>query len=145
MSIETVKTETADGEPIPTALIELQQIAVGLFLVWDTLEGAFFYQEIAEMAILMDWARKHKIGRAQAMELLEMTKDRLLKNPWFNYVHCRNYEKEGWGEVFMTRPRNNQDALKQIEDVMKNRPFGIEVEDPQEGKGKPVDDLGEPA
>jgi hypothetical protein len=122
MSIQ--KTMQIGGdEPYPQAVMELQQLALGLFLIWDVLGDNYTSHELVELAALADWARKHKVGRKTAIEALVAVKERYRDEPWAHYVHCRDFKDEGWANVICFTPNGNVDVLRQIRSVMDSQPF----------------------
>lgn len=110
-------------EPLPQALIELQQLALGMFLIWDVLEKHYSNQELTESAALADWSRKHKVSRTNAVQALLMVKERYMSEPWAHYIHCRDFKKEGWFNALLMTPDGNAHVLKQIKSILEGRPF----------------------
>jgi hypothetical protein len=115
-------------EPFPQALIELQQLALGTFLIWDVLEKDYSHQELVETAALADWARKYQVSRTDAVQMLVMVKEKYMSESWAHYIHCRDFKKEGWFNALLMTPEGNADVLKQIKGILEARPF-------PEGKG----------
>jgi hypothetical protein len=122
MSIQ--KTMQIGGdEPYPEAVLELQQLALGMFLIWDVLGDDYRSHELVEQATLADWARKHKVDRKTAIEALVAVKERYMDEPWAHYVHCRDFKDEGWANVICFTPKGNADVLEQIKTIAESRPF----------------------
>lgn len=121
MSFESM-VQTGDT-PMPECLIELQQLVIGFLLIYDALGNDYSTQGVVESSALCDWAAKYDITRDDAFELLDKAKDRLIKNPWVQYMASRDFEGEGWVTVFLMRPNGNKDILGQIAATLKLRPF----------------------
>lgn len=125
MSIQ--KTMQKGGEePLPQSILELQQLALGMFLIWDTLGNDYHSKETVERSLLSDWTWKHKIDKSTAIKLLVMAKERFGTEPWAHYMHCRNFNTEGWANMLLYAPNDNADVLEQIRQIMDSRPFGGE-------------------
>jgi hypothetical protein len=122
MSVQNTMQIGGD-EPYPQAILELQQIAIGMLLVWDALGEDYHHRETAEGSALFDWARKHKVSPKTAFEALVIVKQRLRDAPWAHYLHCRDFKGEGWVNVILFSPEGNTDALTQIRSVLDRRPF----------------------
>lgn len=69
MSFEA--TAQSGDIPFTEAEMELQQIALGMLLIWDTLEADYLTRNLAEGSILSDWMRKHNVGPAEAKVQLD--------------------------------------------------------------------------
>jgi hypothetical protein len=122
MSIQ--KTMQIGGdEPYPAAILELQQLALGMFLIWDVLGDDYRSHELVEQAALADWARKHGIGRKTAIEALVLVKERYMDEQWAHYIHCRDFKGEGWFNTLCFTPKGNADVLEQIKTIAESRPF----------------------
>jgi hypothetical protein len=116
--------QTGGDEPLPQALLELQQLALGMFLIYDVLGEHYENQELVERAALSDWAAKHKIRPFRdAIKALVKVKNRYMEEPWAHYIHCRDFKDEGWANVLSFTPHGNQDVLEQINSILKARPF----------------------
>ena len=122
MSIEKARQVGGD-EPLPQAVLELQQLVLGMFLIWDVLEKDYNTQELVERAVLADWSRRNKVGKARAFEALVLQKDQLMDKPWAHYMHCRDFKEEGWVNVLISLPIDNADVLAEIKSVLEARPF----------------------
>jgi hypothetical protein len=122
MSIQATK-QIGGEEPLEPALVELQEVVLGMFLVWDALGDGYEAREAVEKTILMDWARKHKVSKRTALEALIRTKLNFMENPWAHFVQCRDFKNEGWGSVLMMTPRGNAEVLEQISGLLEKRQF----------------------
>jgi hypothetical protein len=123
MAIQKTRQTGDIDEPLSQAILELQQIALGMFLIWDALGDDYHDQEIVEKTVLANWARRNKIGRKTALEALIVTKERFRDQPWAHYIHCRDFKAEGWANMLQFNPKGNQDALDQLIPIMESRPF----------------------
>jgi hypothetical protein len=118
------KTMQLGGEgPIPDAIIELQQLVLGMFLIWAALGDDYTNHELVEQAALADWARKYRISRKNAIEALVLVKERYMTEQWAHYLHCRDFKTEGWANVICFTPNGNADMLEQIKTIAEGRPF----------------------
>jgi hypothetical protein len=115
--------QLGEEEPYPQWLLELQQIALGMFLVWDTLGDDYTMKALVEEAMLSDWARKHRIEREAAIKCLIMVKERFMEEPWAHYIHCRDFKTEGWYNQLIFQPNGNADVLDGIKNIAAGRPF----------------------
>jgi hypothetical protein len=122
MSIQKTR-QTGGEEPLPPSILELQQLALGMFLIWDVLGDDYRSHELVEQAALADWARKHKVGRKTAIKALVLVKERYMDESWAHYIHCRDFKKEGWANALIFTPKNDADILEQIRQVIAGRPF----------------------
>jgi hypothetical protein len=122
MSIQATM-QTGDGEPMERALIELQQVVLGMFLVWDALGDGYEARAAVEKKILIDWACKHNVSFRTALEALIQTKTNFHDNPWAHFIQCRDFENEGWVDVLLLLPKNNAEVLAQISSLLEKRPF----------------------
>lgn len=121
MSIQAT-WQTGAEEPMPEALIELHQLAIGFLLLHDAIGDAYVKVDLVEQAALSDWARKNNICREHALEALAQVKDNLCTHPWAHFIHCRDME-EGWLNGINLNPHGNEDVLMQIAATLKARPF----------------------
>ena len=126
MSFSTT-AQTGTAEPMPEPVLELQQIALAMLLIWDALDKSYENQWFSEELILVNWAQKHKVGQEDAHKALIACKERLCKNPWIHFGACRDFEREGWMSVFLMRPNGNPDILRQIQGALDARPFPNEA------------------
>jgi hypothetical protein len=122
LSIQKTKQIGGD-EPLPPAVLELQQLVLGMFLIWDVLVQYYESKEWVERKVLADWARKHKVPHQTAVEALVMVKNRYAQEPWAHYIHCRDFKEEGWANVLVFTPNGNRDVLEQMRPIMESRPF----------------------
>ena len=122
MSIQKTIQQGGD-EPYTQALLELQQIALGMFLLWDALGDDYHNRERVEKKVLSDWAIRNKISFQTAVEALIAVKQRFRDEPWVHYLHCRDFKGEGWANMLAFSPHGNQDVLEQITPILKSRPF----------------------
>jgi hypothetical protein len=123
MSIEKTRQTGDIDEPTPQPIIELQQIVLGMFLIWDALGDDYIHRDKAEPMVISDWARKHKLGTQSALEALIAIKERFRDIPFAHYIHCRDFKNEGWADVLLFNPKDSQDVLDQIKSVLDSRPF----------------------
>jgi len=130
MSIHKIMQKGGDA-PLPQQIIALQQIVLGMFLVWDALGDEYNHKQLAEEAMLADWARQNGVNRKDAIQCLLLAKERFLESPWAHYIHCRNFNAEGWTQTLLFAPDGNADILAQIRLVMEARPFPEPQPEPQ--------------
>jgi hypothetical protein len=123
MSIQKTRQTGDIDEPTPPSIIELQQIALGMFLIWDALGNEYTNQKTVELAAIDSWAAKHKVSRRQAIEALIAVKERFMDQPFAHYIHCRDFKNEGWADMLAFNPKGNQDVLDQGKQVLDSRPF----------------------
>lgn len=124
MSIQkTFQTGDELTEPVPQSLIELQQIVLGFFLVWDALGDDYLRRETVERTVLANWAAKHRIRHRQSIELLVQAKLRFQHEPWAHFIQCRDFNREGWSNALLFNPKDNQDVLDQVKVILDARPF----------------------
>jgi len=122
MSIQKTIQQGGD-EPYTQAILELQQLIIGMFLVWDALGEDFNGKEKVERAVLLDWRLKYSLSEQIALEAWLSIKNRFIDEPWAHYVHCRDFKGEGWANMLAFSPHGNQDVLEQITPILKSRPF----------------------
>jgi hypothetical protein len=122
MSIQKTM-QLGGGEPVPQAILELQQLALGMFLIWDALGDGYTNHALVEQAALADWARKYRINRKHAIEALMAVKQRYMEEPWAHYIHCRDFQAEGWANAVIFAPASNADMFEQIKTIAERRPF----------------------
>ena len=115
--------QSGEGEPIERALIQLQQVVLGMFLLWDALGDGYEAREEVEKALLIDWAAKHDVTFGTAVEALIRTKVNFSENHWAHFIQCRDFKAEGWAEILMLLPRGNAEVLEQIGSLLEKRPF----------------------
>jgi hypothetical protein len=125
MSIEKTRQTGDIDEPSPPEIVELQQIALAFFMIWDVLDKYYStsVQRSVELTALLCWASKYNFSRIQAIDLLILVKERFLQQPWACYLHCRDMQNEGYADMLAFNPKGNQDVIDQIKTVLDSRPF----------------------
>lgn len=122
MSLQKI-IQTGEGDRMPQPLIEMQQISVGLLLIWDALGSEHHgTRNLIETLVITDWANKHGSSATEAFNLLQEFKNRLVDNPWIQFSASRDFD-EGWHSLFFMNPRGNDDIMEHVEAMLKYRPF----------------------
>ena len=122
MAYETL-LQSGTEDKIPEPVVELQQLALAMLLIWDGLDEHYASQILVENLILHDWAVKNDVPRAQAFEVLQLVKSRLVENPWFFAGLSQDFKNQSWMTVLLFRPKSNQDVIEQISAALRVKPF----------------------
>ncbi len=120
--IKMMETGGSEEGPFPMELVELQQIVIGFFLIWDVL-GDDIRRDALEQLALNAFCRRHKMPWQRAVEMLVMTKERFRDQPFAHLVLARDFKNEGWADVLMWNPDGNRDVIDTFTKMLASRPF----------------------